>query len=131
MKKIVSDSFFASINLGLEIGYNQIRIEEKNIYAFVSKYQEELISKKNIYLSASFTNFTVVFSGQIEPHLKISFMNYPKFPSKRQVLKDELQNLTKELMLKFNQNRVVIEFDDETVLFEISEEIDPRIKIDG
>jgi len=32
-------------------------------------------------------------------------------------------------MSAFNQNRVVIEFDDETVMFEESIEVDDRIKI--
>lgn len=44
------------------------------------------------------------------------------------LLKETIEELTKALMKEFDQNRVVIEFLDETVMFEVSEEIDPRIQ---
>ncbi|MFZ4102309.1 MAG: hypothetical protein ACOYKR_10155 [Sphingobacterium thalpophilum] len=66
-------------------------------------------------------------SGQIEPHLKISFINYPKFELSPTVLKNEIEELSKQLMLTFKQNRVVIEYLDETIMLENSADIDPRI----
>lgn len=67
-------------------------------------------------------------SGQIEPHVTLSFINYPKFPLKVEILKKEIEELTKQLMNKFKQNRTIIEYLDETVMLEQREEIDPRIK---
>lgn len=69
-----------------------------------------------------------MLSGQVEPHLQLNFINYPKFPLKENILKIEIENLTRAVMQKFEQNRVVIEYLNETVMFEDSELIDPRIK---
>ncbi len=66
-------------------------------------------------------------SGQIEPHLKIKFINYPKFELDPIVLKHEIEELSKQLMLNFKQNRVVIEYLDETIMLENYAEVDPRI----
>ena len=46
----------------------------------------------------------------------------------QKVLKIEIETMTKYLMNEFEQNRIVIEYFDETVMFENSEKIDPRIK---
>jgi hypothetical protein len=60
--------------------------------------------------------------------LKLNFINYPKFPLKETLLKKEIEKITKALMKEFDQNRVVIEYLDETVMLEGSDRIDPRIK---
>ena len=69
-----------------------------------------------------------MLSGQVEPRLQLNFINYPQFPLKENVLKIEIENLTRSLMQKFQQNRVIIEYLNETVMFEDSELIDSRIK---
>jgi hypothetical protein len=67
-------------------------------------------------------------SGQIEPHIILNFINYPKFPVKIEILKKEVEELTKQLMIEFKQNRTIIEYLDETLMLEQTEDIDPRIK---
>jgi hypothetical protein len=67
-------------------------------------------------------------AGQVEPHLQLNFINYPKFPLKENVLKMKIENLTRFITQKFEPNRVVIEYFNETVMFENIELIDPRIK---
>jgi hypothetical protein len=44
------------------------------------------------------------------------------------VLKFEIEELAKQLLLAFKQNRVVIEYLDEVIMLENSEEIDPSIQ---
>ena len=119
--------FSAKITIGLERGYKKERIEKSSIIEYIQKKQNELIINKNIYLSASISECEIVLSGQVEPHLTISFINYPKFPLQGDELKTEIENLTKSLILEFKQNRVVIEYLDETVMFEQNDSIDPRI----
>ncbi|EAQ42514.1 hypothetical protein [Polaribacter sp. MED152] len=119
--------FSAQITLGLEKGYTQEVIQKKQILQFIQTYQKELFINKNIAISASVSHCDIVFSGQIEPHLKLNFINYPKFPLEEKHLKETINNLTKALMQEFLQNRVVVEYLDETVMFEITNEIDPRI----
>ena len=127
MRRISVNPFSAVLTLGLEYGYEQIKIEENDVIKFIQSYQSELIQEKNIYLSVSISKCFIVLSGQTEPHLKISFINYPKFQLSHTLLKIEIEDLSKQLMLQFKQNRVVIEYLDETVMFENSENIDPRI----
>jgi hypothetical protein len=58
----------------------------------------------------------------------LSFINYPKYTLKVETLKKEIEELTKQWMNKFKQNRTIIEYLDQTVMLERKEEIDPRIK---
>lgn len=127
MERITIKPFSAVLTIGLELGYEKVKIAESEMIAYLQSYQDKLIKNKQIYLSASIANCTIVLSGQIEPHLKISFINYPKFVLSPTVLKHEIEELSKQLMLTFKQNRVVIEYLDETIMLEKSAEVDPRI----
>ena len=120
--------FSAKVTLGLEIGYTERLIEKTKIIQHIQKIQNDLIKSKNIFLSVSISDTNIVMGGQIEPHIILNFINYPKFPVKIEILKKEIEDLTKQLMVEFKQNRTIIEFLDETLMLEQSEDIDPRIK---
>lgn len=129
--KILSKSvktFHASFVIGLESGYTQKPIDKNEIISSVQKWQDMKIEKDNTFLSASISECTIVLSGQIEPHLKFDFINYPKMKIPIQIFKDSVLELAKVLLVEFRQNRIVIEFSDKTVMLELSEEIDTRIK---
>jgi hypothetical protein len=128
MRKVSTKPFSATINIGLEYGYEKQPIDPKDIISHIQKYQDSLIKNQGIYLSCSVANCDIVLSGQVEPHLKIGFINYPKFQIEHDVMKREIEKLTKSLMKKFRQNRIVIEFNDETIMFEQAVIIDNRIK---
>ena len=120
--------FSAKVTMGLELGYTGELIEKTKIIKHIQKIQNELIKDKDIFLSVSISECNIVMSGQIEPHFTLSFINYPKFPLKAETLKKEIEKLTQQLMNKFKQNRIIIEYLDETVMLEKQEKIDPRIK---
>lgn len=128
LKRTQIKPFSAKVTLGLEIGYTKELIEKSIIINYIQKYQDKLIKEKNIFLSISLSECSIILNGQEESHLNLNFINYPKFPLDEIVLKTEIENLTKSLMSKFEQNRVVIEYLDETVMIEKSNKIDPRIK---
>jgi hypothetical protein len=128
MKRKSIPPFYGVLTIGLETGYEKVKIDETEIITFIQAYQDELINNKQIYLSASIANCTIVLSGQVEPHLTISFINYPNFELPPAVLKFEIEELSKQLLLAFKQNRVVIEYLDEVIMLENSDEIDPRIQ---
>ncbi|MAZ36714.1 MAG: hypothetical protein CL842_04610 [Crocinitomicaceae bacterium] len=121
-------SFSAKVTIGLELGYTRELIEKTKIIKHIQKIQNELIENKDIFLSVSISECNIVMSGQIEPHLVLSFINYPKFPLEIQFLKNEIEELTRALMNEFEQNRTIIEYFDETVMLEKEKQIDPRIK---
>jgi hypothetical protein len=128
MKRKSIPPFYGVLTIGLEIRYEKVKIDATEIITFIQAYQDELIKNKQIYLSASISTCTIVLSGQVEPHLMISFINYPKFELPPAVLKFEIEELSKQLLLAFKQNRVVIEYLDEVIMLENSDEIDPRIQ---
>jgi len=125
--RLSSPPFSATITIGLQKEYSDIIIDKSMVLSHLQSYQEKLIKEKNIHLSASVTECNIVLNGQNEPHLRLGFINYPKFPLAIIVLKNEIENLAKYLMEVCEQNRLVVEFPDETVMFEFSEKTDPRI----
>ncbi len=127
MQKTTVKPFSAKITFGLEIGYTKKSINRLDIIDAIQEYQNRLICDKNVVLSASISDCDIVLSGQVEPHLTIRFINYPKFLLEETVLKEEIEKMVKLLMRNFDQNRIVIEYLDETVMFENSDSIDPRI----
>ena len=127
IKETKIKTFQASIFIGLEYGYTQKQINENLVIESLSELQKQLSAEKNIFLSASVSKTNIVLNDQNEQHLKIDFINYPKFPLDENIFKDEVLIIGKELMKQFEQNRILIIYTDETVMLEQSEEIDPRI----
>lgn len=122
--------FKAIITIGLQIGYTDRLISKAEIVNTIQEYQNQLIKNNGIYLSVALSECDIVLSGQLEPHLQLSIINYPKFPLGTSIFKEEVEKLTIFLMTKHEQNRVVIEFlNDETVMLENSNKIDFRINI--
>ena len=128
IKETKIKTFQASIFIGLEYGYTQKQIDENLVIESLSELQKQLSAEKNIFLSASVSKTNIVLNDQNEQHLKIDFINYPKFPLSEEIFKDEVLHFGKELMKQFEQNRILIIYTDETIMFEQSEEIDPRIR---
>jgi hypothetical protein len=127
MKRLSTLTFQGSIFLGLQSGYTDTLIDKKLVIETLNQFQSNLIKVENIFLSASVSECTIVLNQQNEPHLKIEFINYPKFPLEESKLKELILNLAKLLMIEFNQNRIVVVFTDETIMLEVDEKIDPKI----
>ena len=128
IKETKIKTFQASIFIGLEYGYTQKQINENLVIESLSELQKQLSAEKNIFLSASVSKTNIVLNDQNEQHLKIDFINYPKFPLSEEIFKDEVLHFGKELMKQFEQNRILIIYTDETSMLEQSNEIDPRIR---
>ena len=131
MKVMSIAPFKATATVGLEKGYTREPIIPNSMVNFIQTYQRELIRKKGVYLSCAIQPCEVVLANQSESHLQLSFINYPKFPLKHELLKAEIQDLIKALMLEFNQNRVVIEYLDQIVMLEQSDKVDPKVSYQG
>jgi len=121
------EPFHARVSFGLNRHYSDELLLKEDVIKAIQAYQAKLISERDIYLSVSISDALIVLRNQKEPHLILNFINYPRFPLNHSELKQEIENLVKHLMAMFSQNRVVIEFHDETVMFERSKDIDPRI----
>ncbi len=120
-------TFTASFCIGLQKGYSDELYTKSEFIKELQSYQNQLIKENGIYLSVSLSTCDIVLSNQIEPHIRFDFINYPKFEMNPENLKIEIIKLANYLMDKFIQNRIVIVFNENTLLIENSIEIDPRI----
>lgn len=127
IKKSSLPTFGGSLFIGLEKGYTGEKITEEDVISSLSRIQKELSDSQKIYLSASVSRTKIVLNDQNEDHLKIDFINYPKFPLRKDELKKEILDIAEKLMGAHSQNRMLAVFTDETVMLEKSDEIDPRI----
>ncbi|MBN1618376.1 hypothetical protein JW887_03475 [Candidatus Dojkabacteria bacterium] len=125
------NSFTGRITLGTQVGYSDDVISENELINFIQEYQDMLIQEKNLFLSVCLSECKIILSGQVEPHLQLNFINYPKFSLRAEILREEIEAFAKALMERFSQNRIVVEFPEETVMLEQSKEIDPRINTKG
>lgn len=127
MTIIVSKTFSATITFGMQIGYTEKLYSKDEFINNLQKFQKKQIFERNIYLSACISKCEIVLNGQIEPHIKLDFINYPKFPLDEGIFKYEIELLTTFLMDQFNQNRVVIVYHDETKMLEQNSNVNPKI----
>ena len=129
MKVNQTNKYTATVTIGLQKGYTKDFWSKSEVIVKLQEFQNQLIQDKNIYLSAAVSECEIVLSGQVEPSLKIDFINYPKFPLDEKKFKESVLFLTKRLMKELNQNRIVVVFHNEIVMLEDNPEIDPRILV--
>ena len=121
-------AFRGSITLGLKKGYTEQQIDRKDVYKALSAYQKELWKTKEFKLSVRVSDCDIVFNDQLEPHLRIDIINYPLFPASMESLRQNTLDLAEHLLVRMEQNRVVVEFDTDTVMLDLNDEYDPRVK---
>ena len=127
MNIISTPNYSATITIGSQIGYSTDLYSKKTLINALQQFQKEQIKERNVYLSCCISECEIVLSEQIEPHFKLDFINYPKFPLEEKPFKNEIELLTVFLMDELHQNRIVVVYHNETKMFENNKEIDPRI----
>lgn len=127
MQTIEAELFYATITVGLTKSYSGEPIPVEKVYDELAFFQSHLIASKKIYLSANCTLSTIVLSGQLEPHVNIKFINYPRFPLSLDIFKSAVLETAHHLQQKLHQNRLVIEFHDSIVMLQQNEDTDPAI----
>jgi hypothetical protein len=127
MNIIIKPTFTATVTIGMQLGYSKQLFQKSQLIALLQKFQQQQISERTVYLSACISECEIVLSGQVEPHIKLDFINYPKFPLEEKQFKSEIELLVTYLMKELDQNRIVIVYHNETKMFETTNEIDPRI----
>lgn len=127
LKVIEENTYTANLNIGLQNAYTNQYFDKSEYVKYLQEFQKSLIKEKNIHLSAAMTEFDLIYGDLIEKHLQFRFVNYPKFPLEKEIFVKLINDLGKSFMLKFNQNRILIEYSDVSYVFESSSEIDPKI----
>ena len=127
MKQFRANKYTATVTIGLQKGYSKDLWTKAEVITILQEVQNNFIKDKKIYLSAAVSDCDIVLSGQIEPSIKLDFINYPKFPLEKKEFKESVLFLSTDLMKKLNQNRIVIVFHNDIVMLENNPEIDSRI----
>lgn len=123
-----SKTFRAVVTFGLKRGYREDFISLEEFKLQLVAVQKMIFERFNIQLSTKIANCDIVFSGQDEPSVDISFIQYPKFQYDELKLKESILTLVEILMNALEQNRVVVVFDDETFMLEKDkDQLDPGI----
>ena len=129
MNKITTPTFKAEITIGLNKGFSDEIWNLDKLKTSLQNAQKLLKNDTGVLLSAKVTLCDIVFLGQDEPSVTISFINYPKFSVKKEPFKHGVVFIAKKLMNELEQNRIVIVFNDETIMFEIDDKIDGSISL--
>lgn len=129
MNSVICKTFTATVTIGLFRGYSKNIISELEFKKALLKGQEQIKAHHKIQLSAKLSFCEILFLGQEEPSMELRFIQYPKFLNEESVLTKAIIALTEVMMIELEQNRVVIVFNDETVMLEESSAIDPIIKL--
>ena len=74
MNIIRTETFTASITIGLELGYAKELLSKNLVIKELQAYQKKRIDEANLYLSASVSVCNIILSGQNEPHLRLPFI---------------------------------------------------------
>ncbi len=122
-------TFSAQVTIGLKKNYTTEIIPINRFKEELVKTQKTILEKYKVELSTKIRQCEIIFLGQEEPSIELEFIQYPKFPQEEKVLKKAISELTKMMMIKLEQNRVVMVFSEETIMLEQSEAIDPNIQL--
>ena len=129
MNSLSCKTFTAQVTIGMTKGYSKEKIMMNDLKDELLNGQRVIKEKYNVLLSVKIRQCEIVFLGQEELSVELEFIQYPKFLQEEKELKKAIISLTEILMLKLEQNRVVIVFKDDTIMLEQNENINPDIKI--
>jgi len=129
MNSLSCKTFTAQVTIGMTKGYSKEKIIMNVFKDELLNGQRVIKEKYNVLLSVKIRQCEIVFLGQEELSVELEFIQYPKFLQEEKELKKAIISLTEILMLKLEQNRVVIVFKDDTIMLEQNENINPDIEI--
>ena len=109
--KIV-DTYQAVISLGLKEGYEGKTHKIKEVYQTCQEYCN------TAKLAVTITPTTFIYVDGSEDGCLVGLINYPRFPSTPEDIKDRSIHLAVLLMTKFKQNRVSVICTDKTYMLE-------------
>lgn len=116
IKTVVAETYYAKIYVGRRVGYGKtIHIDEK-IMDFIQEY----VNKIGLCVTTTKTNY--IYKDGNEPGYIVGLINYPRFPKTKEEIKITALDLAEKLLIKMEQNRVSVEFPDETIMLEKKDE---------
>ncbi len=106
------ETITAKIYLGLREGYTS------NIHSIdeLKTFLQEYINRVGLCVTVTPTTF--LYKDGKEEGVIIGLINYPRFPTTKEKLKNTTAEIAQLCKNKYKQNRVSIEYQEETVMIE-------------
>jgi len=104
------ETITAKIYLGLREGYTEKVHTLDEVKDFLQKYVDR------VGLCVTVTPTTFVYKDGREDGAVIGLINYPRFPTTREKLKQTAEEIAGLCKAEYKQNRVSIEYQDETIM---------------
>jgi len=127
VSKTTIPKWSACITIGMNRGYTKERIELNEVKKHLKFIQEIQIKREQLYLSANVYLSDILLSGHDEPHANLNFISYPRFPASDDQLKNGVLEIAEYLQIRLAQNRVLIAFENEITMLELSTEVNDGI----
>lgn len=129
MKQIKAKTFRASVVFGLYYGYSNEVISTEIFKKHLNEVQHKIKDTLGICLSLKLMPCQIFFLGQDEPSMEVSCIQYPKFLYPEEALKKAFLQLATQMMHLLHQNRTCVIFNQETILLEVTPNLDSIIKL--
>ena len=108
-----SHPFYASVSFGLRKNHDSKTISYEAFIETLQDAQRVTYKRYHVHLSAQISQTDIVIDQQLEPHVKLEFINYPEYPETTLKFKEAIVYLCELLATDLDQSRVVINFSDE------------------
>lgn len=102
----------AKIYLGLREGYTEKAYSLDELKDFLQQHTDR------IGLCVTVSPTTFIYKNGREEGAIIGLINYPRFPTTRKKLEETAEEIASLCKIRFNQNRVSIEYQEKTVMLE-------------
>jgi hypothetical protein len=106
------ETITAKIFLGLREGYS----EKVHTMDEVKDFLQEYVNRVGLCVTVTPTTF--IYKDGREEGAVIGLINYPRFPTTKKKLKQTAEEIAKLCKERYKQNRISIEYQDQTVMLE-------------
>ena len=118
LERTTVPTFTATIYLGTKYHYTGEEVPPNTVYDFIQKWVDEI--GMCVTVDKTFFQYT---KGQ-EHGFRIGFINYPRFPSTPEKIKEHALDLAEKLIIFCKQYRVTIVCTDETIMISNTQELE-------
>ena len=114
MKK--TNTYEVKLHIGSIRGYHGEAYGKWSLINKISEFQKRLSDQ--LACSVRVTPTTFVFKDYVEEGWEIVAANYPRFPKKKEQIKEFMQLLAQYLMKELEQNRITVTEPKKSIMFE-------------
>jgi len=105
-------TYWARISMGLQEGFDG----PVHTVLEVREFLMPLVEKERFCVALTLTATELIYWTGTEPCVEIALMNYPRYPSKPEQVREHALRLAEALLLHFHQYRLTVMFPEETLL---------------